>query len=182
MLTESAGVDFSPRWRMVSSLPADGSSRRHRKRSPSSRHGPAGCLSWWSLAARSSARNASKSWPSAPARRFLTGNRSSRPWMPCAPRVRSSAALELWARWGRRGRIVDAYLASVPPRAIFLGDNGGRPIGLPGPKQFAHAALARHSHSPGFGPVAASSRVRAGGEFRLRASSGDQSGPTSACA
>lgn len=55
--------------------------------------------------------------------------------------------------WGQRGRIVDAYLASVPPGAIFLGDNGGRPLGVPGPRQFAHAALRGIRILPGSDPL-----------------------------
>lgn len=55
--------------------------------------------------------------------------------------------------WGKRGRIVDAYLASAPPGGIYLGDNGGRPIGLPGPRQFAHAAQRGIRILPGSDPL-----------------------------
>ncbi|HEX6114559.1 MAG TPA: methyltransferase domain-containing protein [Geminicoccaceae bacterium] len=56
--------------------------------------------------------------------------------------------------WGERGRAVDAYLASVsPPGEIFLGDNGGRPTGLPMPRQFAHAPRRGVRILPGSDPL-----------------------------
>ncbi len=72
--------------------------------------------------------------------------------------VRAEGALPVlpwgfWKWWGKRGRIVDAYLARVPPVEIFLGDNGGRPVALPGPRQFAHAALRGIRILPGSDPL-----------------------------
>jgi hypothetical protein len=55
--------------------------------------------------------------------------------------------------WGERGRLVDAYLASARPGKIFLGDNGGRPIGLPAPRQFARAARRGMLVLPGSDPL-----------------------------
>lgn len=55
--------------------------------------------------------------------------------------------------WGKRGRVVDAYLAKVPPSKILLGDNGGRPTGLPAPRQFVRASLRGVRILPGSDPL-----------------------------
>jgi SAM-dependent methyltransferase len=55
--------------------------------------------------------------------------------------------------WGRRGRIVEAYLARAAPGTICLGDNGGRPVGLPAPPQFAHATRRGIHVLPGSDPL-----------------------------
>jgi SAM-dependent methyltransferase len=72
--------------------------------------------------------------------------------------VRAGGALAVlpWAFgkwWGKRGRVVDAFLASVPPGEIFLGDNGGRPIGLPRPRQFARGCRRGVRILPGSDPL-----------------------------
>jgi SAM-dependent methyltransferase len=55
--------------------------------------------------------------------------------------------------WGARGHILDAYLGSAAPGKIFLGDNGGRPIGVPAPRQFARAVSRGMLVLPGSDPL-----------------------------
>jgi SAM-dependent methyltransferase len=67
--------------------------------------------------------------------------------------------------WGERGRIVDAYLASAPQGKVFLGDNGGRPIGLPAPRQFARAALRGMLVLPGSDPLPRTGEIERIGRY-----------------
>jgi ubiquinone/menaquinone biosynthesis C-methylase UbiE len=81
-----------------------------------------------------------------------------KPLAPTIDAIRADGALAVlpWGFgkwWGERGRVVDAYLASAPPGHIFLGDNGGRPIGLPAPPQFARASRRGILVLPGSDPL-----------------------------
>jgi len=67
--------------------------------------------------------------------------------------------------WGERGHIVDAYLASAPPGGIFLGDNGGRPIGLPVPRRFARAAWRDMLVLPGSDPLPRAGEIERIGRY-----------------
>ena len=69
--------------------------------------------------------------------------------------------------WGKRGRLVDAYLANTRPGKIFLGDNGGRPIGLPAPRQFARAALRSIFVLPGSDPLPRAGEIERIGSYGL---------------
>lgn len=69
--------------------------------------------------------------------------------------------------WGERGRAVDACLASAPPGEVFLGDNGGRPTGLPAPRQFARASLRGMHMLPGSDPLPRRGEVQRVGRFGL---------------
>lgn len=55
--------------------------------------------------------------------------------------------------WGKRGRVVDALLTHAASGEIFLGDNGGRPIGLPRPRQFARGSRRGVRILPGSDPL-----------------------------
>jgi SAM-dependent methyltransferase len=67
--------------------------------------------------------------------------------------------------WGERGRLVDAYLARAPHGKIFLGDNGGRPIGLPAPRQFARAFLRSIFVLPGSDPLPRAGEIERIGSY-----------------
>jgi hypothetical protein len=67
--------------------------------------------------------------------------------------------------WGERGRVVDAYLASARLGDIFLGDNGGRPIGLPPPRQFARASRRSIFVLPGSDPLPGAGEIERIGRY-----------------
>jgi len=55
--------------------------------------------------------------------------------------------------WGRRGQILDEYLATQTPTTFFLGDNSGRPGFLPYPPQFQQARQQGIAILPGSDPL-----------------------------
>ena len=55
--------------------------------------------------------------------------------------------------WGRRGAVLDAFLATATTGTIFLGDNGGRPALAAAPPVFAHAAARGIWVLPGSDPL-----------------------------
>jgi hypothetical protein len=55
--------------------------------------------------------------------------------------------------WGRRGRILDRFLATATPGTVFLGDNGGRFAGAGAPAQFALARRRCIPILPGSDPL-----------------------------
>lgn len=67
--------------------------------------------------------------------------------------------------WGRRGRLVDAYLGRVAPASVFLGDNGGRPSGMPAPHRLARAARRGTRVLPGSDPLPLAAEVERVGGF-----------------
>jgi SAM-dependent methyltransferase len=67
--------------------------------------------------------------------------------------------------WGERGRLVDAYLANAPRGKVFLGDNGGRPAGLPAPRQFACAASRGVLVLPGSDPLPRAGEIERIGRY-----------------
>ncbi len=69
--------------------------------------------------------------------------------------------------WGARGRMVDAYLETAPAGEIFLGDNGGRPIGAPAPRQFARAATRSMLILPGSDPLPLAGEIERIGRYGL---------------
>ena len=86
--------------------------------------------------------------------------------------VRAAGALAVlpWGSgkwWGKRGRRVDAYLARAPQGKIFLGDNGGRPIGLPAPRQFARASRRGILVLPGSDPLRHAGEIERIGSYGL---------------
>jgi SAM-dependent methyltransferase len=69
--------------------------------------------------------------------------------------------------WGARGRMFDAYLETAPAGEIFLGDNGGRPIGAPAPRQFALAAARSMLILPGSDPLPLAGEIERIGRYGL---------------
>jgi SAM-dependent methyltransferase len=67
--------------------------------------------------------------------------------------------------WGARGRMIDAYLDTAPAGAIFLGDNGGRPLGAPAPGQFARAAARSVFILPGSDPLPLAGEIERIGRY-----------------
>ncbi len=55
--------------------------------------------------------------------------------------------------WGRRGKVLDRFLATATAGNVFLGDNGGRLAGAGAPRQFARARERSIPVLPGSDPL-----------------------------
>lgn len=67
--------------------------------------------------------------------------------------------------WFRRGAMMDAVLGSLDPKRAFLGDNSGRPKGVPAPRHFRDAAARGVKILPGTDPLPFASEVGKAGRF-----------------
>lgn len=67
--------------------------------------------------------------------------------------------------WGRRGRVLDRFLARATPGMVFLGDNGGRLAGAAEPRQFARARERRIPILPGSDPLPLASDAHRAGSY-----------------
>jgi hypothetical protein len=78
--------------------------------------------------------------------------------------------------WFRRGRLLATAIEAHDPSLVSLGDNGGRPVVSPTPKQFAAAQARGYAILPGTDPLSLPSETaRAGGYgFALEASWDEQ--------
>ena len=66
--------------------------------------------------------------------------------------------------WFRRGRLISTAIEAHDPSRVSLGDNGGRPVASPTPKQFATAQARGYAILPGTDPLSLPSETaRAGG-------------------
>lgn len=66
--------------------------------------------------------------------------------------------------WGRRGKLLALYL-SEPEGELFLGDNGGRPVGYGEPSHFERARSRGIRILPGSDPLPLSSQAERAGSY-----------------